>query len=436
MKVLTLADIHLRGGFDTEEAEALMKVADIAVDRDVDLVMVNGDVYEAKSTPIQRLVFRDFLRKHGKPTIVLRGNHDEPNDLAIFGWEDLTVVHEQPGDERVPCQDGNMLQVLTIPHFNAAAVALQESNLADLNETGTSLFDRILDDIFQKVRAYDGPSLVAFHGVVSGASLDNGYIPKENGIHLNLTRLAAIGCPIVGGHYHAAQNVGAAIGAQVWYSGSLTRQTFGESEGDKGVLLFEYDGQWHEPEFISLNPTRMVLIEAEWLDDGFAVIGPDGGHWAISASQAFLGCFRDARVRFRYRVKQSDLAAVSLEPARKFLEESCGVRELKFEQIVEVTTAVRCSEIVEAETVEQCFKVWAEAKSESPERIQAALDLLKDLNDDSVSGAVRSREGREQAPTEVPPTPTIIEAQVLESRFESGITLPLFSQEEKVAHAY
>jgi DNA repair exonuclease SbcCD nuclease subunit len=430
MKVLCLADIHLRGGFDTEEAEALMKVADIAVERDVDLVMVNGDIYEAKSTPIQRLVFRDFLRKHGKPTIVLRGNHDEPNDLAIFGWEDLTVVHEQPGDERVPCQDGDMLQVLTIPHFAAGAVALQESSLADLNETGTNLFDRILDDIFQKVRAYDGPSLVAFHGVVSGASLDNGFIPKENGIHLNLQRLAAIGCPVVGGHYHAAQNVGAAIGAQVWYSGSLTRQTFGESEGDKGVLLFEYDGQWHEPEFISLNPTPMILIDAEW---GRHEIQPeDGPQWFFKPQDIPKG----ARVRFRYKVRQSDLATVDLAPIRQWMEE-VGVRELKVEQIVEVTTAVRCSEIVEAETVEKCFEVWGLAKGESPERIQSALELLKSLNDDSVGN------GDKPVGCNMPERSPSPDTPILESGSgqrlagsQSSPALPLFNQEEKVAHAF
>lgn len=378
MKVMTLADIHLHGGADTEEAVALIEAAKIANEEDVDAVIVAGDIFEAKSTPEQRLVFKRFLNAVNCPAVVLRGNHDEKDDLLIFHDPDNDVyVFEDPGEISIFSRsDENILRLHAIPHFNAGAVALQESTLADVGETGTSLFDTILDDIFQAVRRYDGPSMVAFHGVISGAKLDNGMIPRENGIHLNLTRLIALGCPVVGGHYHTCQNVAADQGGDIWYTGSITRQTFGEAKGDKGVLIFECDalGKWLDPRFISLDPTPMVLVDAEWCAGGFICAHGKAQVFPLVDPSMVAG----ARVRFRYTVQQADLPTVDLSAVKAFFADA-GVKELKIEQIVETATAARCSAIAEAQSLAEIIRVWAEAKGEEPERIEAALKVLTDI---------------------------------------------------------
>jgi len=373
VKIMAIADIHLRGGHETDEAQALMRAASIANEREVDLVLVNGDVFEAKSTPAQRLVFRDFLKAMESLTLVLRGNHDEAGDLKVFDLDGATVVHEEPFVERYPFSQGgeyHVLQVLTIPHFNAGAVALQSESLGSTNETGTNLFDALLDDYFQKVRAHAGPSIVAFHGTVSGAALDNGHIPRENGIHLNLHRLAALGCPVVGGHYHRCQNVAAEIGGQVWYSGSATRQTYGESEGDKGVLIFEWaDGAWKEPEFVSLNPVPMVLVEADWH-------GP-GAHWTNWQGPREPEAFAGARVRFRYNVEReyycecqaSDLKQTTFRLAR----------EVKLDPQPIISTAVRSEAITQVDTVPDCVRVYLESKGLPGEQVDEALALLAEV---------------------------------------------------------
>lgn len=370
MKILCVADIHLRGGFESDEADALLKVVDIVQDRGVDLVLVNGDVFEAVSTPSQRLVFHTFLnqlRDLAVKTVVLRGNHDQPKDLMVFHDGDAVRVHETPERVLMPLYGGN-LQILTIPHFNAGAVALKEQTLPDLGESGTGLFSQILADYFQKVRSHDGPSLVAFHGTISGAKLDNGHIPRENGIHLNATELTALGCPVVGGHYHACQEVAPGV----WYSGSLTRQTYGESEGDKGVLLFEYaNGAWLAPEFISLNPTPMHLIEAEWIEhDG----EPCMNYLRIPSIEPEF--YTNARVRLRYEVDQQLLPTVNLSDPHGLFAQA---KELKIEQVVKITAAVRSEEMAQAESVEDCLKVWLDSKGYPADVSEKALSLLAEL---------------------------------------------------------
>ena len=379
MRVLAAADLHIKGGAETEEVQALDKIAEIAEERNAHVVIVAGDVFEARSTPEQRLAFRDFIRsvnkEGGGPSIViLRGNHDEQGDLSIFHDPERRVyVHEQPGEERIYAQGFNYpLTIHTIPHFNAGGVALASETLDDYGETGSSCFDQILDGIFQKVRGDDSgcPHMVAFHGVVSGARLDNGMIPRMNGIVLNVDKLSVIGCPVVGGHYHQHQEVS----PNVWYTGSPTRQTFGEAEGDKGVMLFETDGYtWSAPEFISLNPTPMILVEAEWSGDEWNAIK--------DTEQVLVPGIAGARVRFRYRVKQDYLSTVNLEPITTYYSYA---KELKIERVVEITTAVRCEEIAKADTVEDSFRVWAEARNSEPEIIDSAIALLKHIMDPEI----------------------------------------------------
>jgi len=388
MRVLTVADIHLHGGDQTEEAEALSRVIDIATDREVDMVFVLGDVFEAKSTPEQRLVFKNFLhrinRDGKRPVVIIRGNHDESGDLLIFrDFAREIYVWETPNEERITAREGDMLQVLGIPHFNAGALALKHTNQDALAEDGTSLFETILDSTFQKVQGYDGPSMVLFHGTVSGAALDNGHIPRNNGIHLNANRLAAIGCPVICGHYHKNQEVAPGV----WYVGSLTRQTFGESEGDKGVMLWTAAGGYWEKEFISVSPTPMLLVQAEWRDGTFIVqaewrdgtfIDDDDSDMAYDVAPSLTpDSTRGARIRFRYRVNQEDLPKVDLDPIKKYFE---GAKELKIEQIVEVTQAVRCEEMKAAESVEDCLGVWLDSKGLS-EKKQECLQILKEITE-------------------------------------------------------
>ena len=385
MKIIHVGDIHLDGGFQSEESETLKKIVGIVEEKKPDLVIIPGDIFDEKSQPEWRLVFSDFLnrinhRGMGAKVVILRGNHDAPQDLMIFHDPPREIyVFEQPGEAQIFSADSqHVLTVHAIPHFNAGAIALQQNDLASYTETGTSLFGQILDGIFHKVRSSDGPSIVAAHCEVDGAMLDNLYIPRHNGIHLSLDKLGILGCPVMLNHLHLCQQ----LAPLVWYAGSITRRNYGESNGDKGVLLWTYEsGEWLEPEFISLSPTPMHIINAEWKD----------GTWWCDGVEGLpkIDC-AGARVSFRYTVKQSDLALVDIKPIKDFFNEQ-GVKELQIPSPnVQIKTAVRCEEMKEAQSPEDCFRVWAvTSKGEPEERADEALKLLNEiLNPEQIAEGV------------------------------------------------
>lgn len=373
IKTMSIADIHLCGGWETDEAQALLKAVQIAVYQDVNIVLVNGDVYHSKSTPDQRMVFKTFLgqlQTAGIQVVVLRGNHDDKNDLKIFHDPDRGIhVFEEPGQVNFA---PNLLTIHAIPHYNAAALALEESSQDAIGETGTGLYDQLVQYIFQQVQATNHPTMVIFHGTVTDAHLDNGMIPKHDGIVLNGPLLASLGCPVRGGHYHAAQEPH----HNVRYSGSIVLRNYGE-KGDKGVLIDTFqDGRWTGCEFVSLEPTPRVTVEAEW--DSFMVcfvIRVSGRPFVITELNP--SDFTGAKVRFRYKVRQSEIQMISLEEIRQWFE-AAGVRELKFERDLIIETAIRSELIHQASTVLEMHATWLAMKG-LESHIPAQKELYKQI---------------------------------------------------------
>ncbi len=362
--VMSIADIHLTGGFETDEAQALMKAAQVAKDEDAQVVCVNGDIYHAKSTPIQRAVFKQFLNRLTEADIsvvILRGNHDEEGDLSVFHDPQRNIhVFEQAGNVQLGVHNSDWdLVVHAIPHFNAGKLALEAQSLADLGETGTGLFDQIINGIFNEVRATDHASIVLFHGVVDGAHLDNGMIPKQDGIHLNGTLLAALGCPVRGGHYHEAQE----SYPNVRYSGSITLRNYGEN-GDKGVLIDTYEqGKHTECRFVSLAPSARITIDAEWVAELSSFLVEEAEDHDSYNLETVVNSenLQGARVRFRYKIHQSEVATLDLGPTRRLFEDA-GVRELKLERDLIIETAIRSEAMQKANSVIEMHETWLQLK--------------------------------------------------------------------------
>lgn len=339
MKVLHTADLHLNGGPETDAAKALDQIAEIA--HDYDYVHINGDIFDKKSTPEQRLIFKEFLSVIPH-SFVIRGNHDEAEDLKVFHDTNRVLVAEKP-QWMTHC---DKYHVLAIPHFNAGGLAATVANQRELGEEGTNLFDDAIEGFINEAHQKEGVKVLVFHGVVSGARLDNDYIPRENGIHLRAPLLNTFPGLCVGGHFHKYQNV---LGdGSVWYSGSPTRHSFGEID-DKGVISVEYnDEKPGEPPTVSFVklPTRPIWVLGCEFKDG-QVVWDD----PLQAEAAKAG----GDVKVKCRVSKEDVAAMK---ASDFMDCYAGADVLKFEPDIKVAETVRCEEIRHANTVEAALKLW------------------------------------------------------------------------------
>ena len=366
MKVLALADIHLHGeGFETSQYKALMTATELLAPKNIDLVVVCGDIYDTVSTAQQRLAFKNFLDTclTHCPVVVLRGNHDQRGDLLTFhglkgSKGTCYVIDKNP--EVVELKHLN-LNIYGLPHISLPALAQNQDVKTDMTEAGRGILSDLLKTWSKDIKSSDSVSLALFHGVVAGAQLDNGYIPRANGIYVTNKQLDSLGCPVACGHYHAYQKVA----KQAWYSGSPSRNSFGEAEGDKGCLVFEHNGtKWLNPEFVSLNPNKMALLTAHWLAGNKSL---DEVPYKLYVSGFFTDDsildtgtrYNGYHVRLRYHVPVDELAEAT-EALPRLLEHFESADELKVERIIEHNNVARCADMANTPTVVDGLKIWLE----------------------------------------------------------------------------
>jgi len=195
IKILQFGDLHLGmenfGTIDPQRGwnsrfldflETLDQIIEIALSNKVDIVIFSGDTYKtANPTPTQERELAKRLNrliKNQIETLLLVGNHDLPlsptkaNALDVFSAlevEGLYVIRKPMlfQSQKTP------LQILAIPWVNKNFLL---SNLKDancINETAISLLTNIFNDLLDKARKNQKPTIALIHGSIEGAIYPN-----------------------------------------------------------------------------------------------------------------------------------------------------------------------------------------------------------------------------------------------------------------------
>jgi exonuclease SbcD len=260
MRFLHTADWHIgktlraRSRMD-EHAAALDEVARIALEAEVDAVLVAGDVFDSPAPPpeAEKLVY-DFLARMlaGRiACVVIAGNHDHPKKLgALSALLEGLSIHVRP--EVRPPADGGVVSLVSRDGREQARVAVlpfvPERRVVDAcavmgPEAGWyEEYARRIEQILAALVKDLTPAtvnLVLAHLLVDGARRGTG----ERDLHLgqvygvNPQQLPASVQYIGLGHLHRPQELAAA--SRTCYAGSLLELDFGEQEQEKRVVVLE-----------------------------------------------------------------------------------------------------------------------------------------------------------------------------------------------------
>ncbi|ADP80856.1 metallophosphoesterase [Pseudofrankia inefficax] len=86
--LLHTADVHLGngdGGPQGREARAFSRAVDLAIERDVDALLIVGDLFDHGRLPEDLLAWTaKELNRAERPVVLLTGNHDNLNDASIY----------------------------------------------------------------------------------------------------------------------------------------------------------------------------------------------------------------------------------------------------------------------------------------------------------------------------------------------------------------
>jgi exonuclease SbcD len=256
MRILHTGDWHLGRtllGADLLEHQAAFTdwLVDLVRERDVDLVVIAGDVYDRAIPPLDavRMLSRALERLAETTTVVLTpGNHDSAARLG-FGagvmGERVRILAEpaRVAEPVLVADDDGPVAVYGIPYLHpdltryALAVVPDEPLARSHHAVVHAATERIRADLAARAGTR---SIVVAHAFVGGADpSDSEQDIRVGGVDRVAESVFADFDYVALGHLHGPQRVGES--GRVRYAGSPLAFSFGERQQQKSVTIAELD---------------------------------------------------------------------------------------------------------------------------------------------------------------------------------------------------
>ena len=262
-----LGDIHLdEDRYFADTAQCLKVFVADAIQANVDLFVVNGDLTTYKATIKERNFWVDNLVEMANhaPVILVAGNHgaELEGDLYVFG--------RAKGKHRIYlCTEPQFIElgeaaIAVFPYPRKAEMAGKEQSLGEA-------FARQFDEFNQRFEQRPGSYKLFFgHFGVAGAKVSSGQPLVGRCAEYPLDPLRSLKAQYVGlSHVHLRQQ----LAPRIWYAGSLSRCDYSEVE-DKGYHLVTLHAPEVRTDLSDLeiefrpSPTRQMIELHAVYEDG------------------------------------------------------------------------------------------------------------------------------------------------------------------------
>ncbi|HEV7720949.1 MAG TPA: exonuclease SbcCD subunit D [Iamia sp.] len=402
MRVLHTSDWHLGRLFHgasllADQERALARVAAIARERAVDVVVVAGDLYDRAIPPADAVdllaqVLQE-LRAGGAQVVAITGNHDSPNRVGALdpllraGGVTLRGRFDAAAPVVVPATDGGPdLVVHPVPYLEPLAAPLvPRAGGRPRRATQHEVLGRALDAVRAEL-AERGPvrSVVVAHAFVAGAA------PSDSERELSVGEVDRVPTSVFDGvtytalgHLHRPQEVG----PRAAYSGSLLPYSFSEtSPSSVRVVELAADGSI-EAEVVALGCERPVATIEGRLD----ALLSDPAHRAAEGAWV-RARLRDEvlprhamarlRDRFPHTLMLEHVRPAAIAPAADPRRRSGPVTDLDLVGAFLAERFGRPAEGAETALLEAAFAAVATAE---PERVPVPVAAASDGAEDDTS---------------------------------------------------
>lgn len=270
MRFIHLGDLHIGrslGEFSLIDDQRYMldQILDIIRDKEIDAVLIAGDVYdralpsEAAVSLLDRFISR--LSDSGAETFIISGNHDSEDRLRygkeLFAGRGIHIASGFEGRlERCELEDEfGRLNVYMLPFIKASQVRhfYPDEEISTYDDAVRLVLDRADID-------YSSRNIIAAHQFVT-AGMDPLLAGSEGASVQSVGLVEKIGADIFRdfdyaalGHLHSPQRIGY---DHVRYSGSLLKYSLSEAGSDKSVPVVTIKGKGDvDVELVPLRPRR------------------------------------------------------------------------------------------------------------------------------------------------------------------------------------
>jgi exonuclease SbcD len=369
IRLLLIGDVHLREGEQLDDVERCLEFArQQAIKCEVAAALLVGDIFEGKTSPEERAAFSSFLASLPCGAIVIKGNHDQPDELQVFSPYLGVEIFEEPTITAVT----DAVDVLCVPWPEKAYLAANGQTGEAGDQAGSAALAAMLRGLVATREHPERPLVVLAHLQVLGAISSSAQPLVGRAIEATLGDLQDLGAAaVVLGHVHKPQELAPGIE----YIGSLTVHDFGEEDEQKrvGILTIDDDGaaNW---EWIPVPCRRWVTIEAKIGALGRAEAVSEGPWFCLTDAEALPWEIAGANVRYRYTCAEDEQHLFDhAEIERRF----AGAHTIKIVPQVTRTERVRAAEVAAARTAEEKFRAYCQVVELAP--TESHIEKLRQL---------------------------------------------------------
>ncbi len=380
MKLLVLSDTQIGATtVDLADQRAVFdRIIAVALERNVDLVLHAGDVFEgAVVTPEHLRCFLDGtapLREAGIPMCIALGNGK--HDSSVRAVHALDVLRDIDGfdiSDRPKREAYGEINVCTLPYVPINNLIAKMNGKAD-HASATVMATKMLVQIARDLYAPGVPSVLLAHWFIDNTSLPTG-LPVDQ-MHepvLPWADLDAIGYDaVIAGHNHHGQQISqplidSTLGIVV---GSPQPLNHGEAGYEHGCWIINTPPAVTKPPEVTppLKPiAEFVPIESKQ----FVTIDYDDTGWNFPD---------DAIVRVRYTATEDEARRIDHEQLRRTLLGEGASRVTIEPQIIRKERA-RAEQISEQLSPIDALAEYCNANDVDPDRALAMLARLKEWSE-------------------------------------------------------
>lgn len=251
MKFLHISDLHIGKRVNEfsmieDQKYILWQIKEIALEKQVDAVMIAGDIYD-KPVPSAEAVqlfdqFLTGLADCGKKVFAVSGNHDSAERIAfgaqLMSSREVYVSPVYDGEVRcVTCQDAyGELCIWLLPFIRPAVVRHAWRNRMDDVETVETYQDALQFVVSHMPVDASKRNILVAHQFVTGASRCESEEVSVGGLDQIGAEVFDVFDYVALGHIHSPQHIGRET---LRYCGTPLKYSFSEAEQKKSVVVME-----------------------------------------------------------------------------------------------------------------------------------------------------------------------------------------------------
>lgn len=280
MRLMHLSDLHLGikvYEFDLYDDQKYMldQLIDVARKKQVDGIMISGDIYDRQVPPAESVaLFDSFLTKlsnAGFKVYITSGNHDsqerlsfgarlmEGSGIYFGGTFDGTVPRIDLEDEFGP------VHIFMLPFLKPTLVRAHTSD--DQEKEKITGYQEAIDFVLEKCEIDENDrNIIMAHQFVTGASRSDSEEINVGGVDGISADSFARFDYVALGHIHTPQKIGGKD--TVRYCGTMLKYSFSECSQEKSVPIITFREKGNvEIELVPLKPVKdMREIKGSYMD--------------------------------------------------------------------------------------------------------------------------------------------------------------------------